>query len=768
MYNLLKDPVLRVDKTDGKRHLATLPEVYAALMADEVVAFPAVRAHHRHAWHAFLVQVGTMAVYEASLRQPPRRSGAWLHILRGLTPDYRGDEPWRLAVEDPTVPAFMQPPATDEGEQLDFRNDDIMSPEQLDLIITAKNHDDKEAISSSAQPDDWAITLVALQTMEGYRGMGNYGITRMKGGLTSRPAFSLAPCSPHPGSHVRRDIVALLEARPDLIEAYPMVDGGIRLMWTVPWGGRHDEELQLANLDPFYVEVCRRVRLRTTPSGQTIRAASAGSKGYRVAMEDRTGWTEAERRKKPEKRTGLTGDPWTPYKTGKDGGSLTVTEDGFTYRRVTYCLTEWEHPVLLRATQAELDDAAPMQLVARAMVRGQGTSGGYHERVIPLSPQVVPELASNVSAGGAMGEVARERVQLVAAVQGILNYAVRMYRAGGKPTRTRESSVERMRPWRTALDRKVDITFFNDVQEELDTEPSERLALRRQWLLGVVEDARQILRDTIDTLSCSSSRKLRSMEQATSFFEVTVRSDEKLVILRGSPHQSEAGEQNDRSDQPERTETHVTGEKVQSPTTNDNPAQERPRQPADAAVSIAGELAAERYPRGDLARLRRMDPDRPGPSAFWDLLAKRDMSVGRALESKWALIVHGIALMTPLNSEGQEFRTAHDGYVSLGEALYTGGNPSRPTAFYSESRLERLLRSEGPASRHHIARICRMMRSVGARFNWREMARYVLFEGYDEEAAAEARRRILREYHRAQWKAKRQSGDEQTQQEVQA
>ena len=36
---------------------ASLPEVYAALMADIVESFPAIRPHQRHAWHAFLVQL---------------------------------------------------------------------------------------------------------------------------------------------------------------------------------------------------------------------------------------------------------------------------------------------------------------------------------------------------------------------------------------------------------------------------------------------------------------------------------------------------------------------------------------------------------------------------------------------------------------------------------------------------------------------------------------------------------------------------------------
>lgn len=41
VINILTDPVIRTDKSSGLRVVASLPEVYAALMADEVDAFPA-------------------------------------------------------------------------------------------------------------------------------------------------------------------------------------------------------------------------------------------------------------------------------------------------------------------------------------------------------------------------------------------------------------------------------------------------------------------------------------------------------------------------------------------------------------------------------------------------------------------------------------------------------------------------------------------------------------------------------------------------------
>ena len=71
MLNILNEPVIRADASGDSRVEASLPEVYAMLMADEVDAFPALRPHQRHAWHAFLVQLGAMAIHRGGLAEPP-------------------------------------------------------------------------------------------------------------------------------------------------------------------------------------------------------------------------------------------------------------------------------------------------------------------------------------------------------------------------------------------------------------------------------------------------------------------------------------------------------------------------------------------------------------------------------------------------------------------------------------------------------------------------------------------------------------------------
>ena len=190
---------------------------------------------------------------------------------------------------------------------------------------------------------------------------------------------------------------------------------------------------------------------------------------------------------------------------------------------------------------------------------------------------------------------------------------------------------------------------------------------------------------------------------------------------------------------------------TQTVDTADLPAQERrPANWGDIAVTFARTLASPDFPRGDLAELRRMDPDTPDAAVVWRLLARYELLGNPQVENKWALILHGIALMTPTATGDETRRSAHDGAMPVGRAIFFGGDSQRSNAYYSESRLNRLLTARGPILRTLLARLFRMVAAAGQPFNWREMASFVLNEGYNEEAAEQTRRRIAREYYRAE------------------
>ena len=185
---------------------------------------------------------------------------------------------------------------------------------------------------------------------------------------------------------------------------------------------------------------------------------------------------------------------------------------------------------------------------------------------------------------------------------------------------------------------------------------------------------------------------------------------------------------------------------------HDPPAEQGEARSWDAiAVRFAGQIAQlAQYRRGDLAELRRMDPDAPDSAVFWRLLAKEGLLVhDLAVERKWALILHGIALMTPTNAGEGITRTAHDSQMPVGSALFLGGEVRRgDLAFYSETRLNRLLTAREEMLRTLLARMFRMLAAAGVCFNWREMARFIFNDG--EAATEEARRRIASAYYQAE------------------
>ena len=442
----------------------------------------------------------------------------WCSLIRGLTPAYPDDEPWQLAVDDITKPAFMQPPASSRKREKDYKTT-ARTPDQLDMLVTSKNHDLKAAVATRACADDWIFALITLQTMEGFGGVGNYGISRMNGGLGSRPAFTLSP-SERWGVHVRRDITALLDYRPTLLANFPMTENGVGLLWTTSWDGTAEESLPANRLDPLYIEVCRRIRLRNHADG-TLYGIRSTSKAARIEGKD---------------LKGRTGDAWVPVDRKRDGLPLTVAVGGFTYKRVTEYLTEWESPALLRPTQAERNSPEPMQLVARTIVRGRGKTEGYHECRIPLRPKTV-RLLGRAGAAQEWGEIARERVKQVDIVQRILSHAIQAFAARGDADQPSPKHRALAHLWLNKLDEIVDRTFFEDLQTEFEEDDGDaRHSIRNQWLLkdkrdGVVNHARRRLRDAEDTLPCPAMYRYRARVNAEVLFEARIRGDHGLPFL---------------------------------------------------------------------------------------------------------------------------------------------------------------------------------------------------------------------------------------------
>ena len=511
LNNILTDDIIRFGAVGGVK-LASLPETCAALMRDEVESFPALRPHQRHAWHAFVVQLGAMALHRAELVEPPTDAEKWREIIRGLTPGFPDDEPWRLVVDDITKPAFMQPPASSADRSADFKpKDDFHTPDSLDMLVTAKAHDLKPAVAADANYDDWLFALVTLQTMEGYMGRGNYGIARMNGGASSRPSFSITP-SQRIGAHARRDIEALLPRHDAIAEKFLMAYDGVGLLWTEAWDGTKREALNIDRLDPFFIEICRRVRLRVDDDGG-IYGSRANSSSERLNA---------------KQLNGLTGDPWTPIsRSGKTAKALTLSQSGFNYRRIAECMrsAEWTKPDLLKPTRAELRSGNDMFLVARGMTRGMGKTQGYHERIVHLRHATTARMMSR-DGESLLGDISKSRIDQIGKVQAALRHAISVYLAGGE----NKAGDPRARVWANRLDEAVSADFFDDLQDEFeaDTEDERDRIRDKVWGPKVYKTARDILSDAQAALPCKAIRRYRAQVASDSVFRRRMRGDNRI------------------------------------------------------------------------------------------------------------------------------------------------------------------------------------------------------------------------------------------------
>ena len=501
MYNLLTEPLIRYRQSDGTNCDASLADIYAALMADEVEAFPALRPHQRHAWHAFLVQLGAMALHRNGLDDPPPGAEEWERIIRALTPEWPDDEPWHLVVDDIAQPAFMQPPASSAERRGDFKNT-VSTPDGLDMLVTSKNHDLKSEVVEQASPDDWIFALITLQTTDGYGGRYNYGVSRMPSGYGNRPALSMTP-SIRPGAHFTHDLITVVKNRPSVLDEYPMTDSGIALLWIIHWDGGKPETKLLSDMDPYYIEICRRVRL-VGQSG-TVVAARANSDARRIVDVK-----------------GQTADPWAPAsnKTNPRGTPPAfLGPRRFNYERIVDGLfsADWKQPILLSPATTGRGSSGEMHLVARGMVRGEGGTEGFHERIIPFRHRTL-QIFGRPGGTKELEDISRERIERIEVAQRILRHAVSVFAAGGRTEGIADEHRTRANTWANKLTELLEDDFFEDLQDEANASDSTSEIVRSQWLQKLADGAEAILHEAMQSLPCSAINRVKAKALAANVF----------------------------------------------------------------------------------------------------------------------------------------------------------------------------------------------------------------------------------------------------------
>ena len=486
MYDLLTDPLIPIGAGDGSRtERVSLPGLYARLAGDTVDAFPGLGAHQAPAWYQFLGQLGALALRREGRETPPSDPDAWRAMLAELAPD-AADSAWSLVVEDPAKPALLQAPTC----RLDEFRPYAATPDALDLLVTAKNHDLKQSRAIGGSPHLWLYALVNLQTQQGYSGRGQPGVARMNGGFASRVLVDRRPSSRW-GPRVVRAIRMLLARREGVLESMDdqvyRARGGLALTWVRAWDT--DEMLSLSELDPYFIEVCRRVRLIE---------AGHGSLEARVRP-------AAKPRTAAKAFFGNVGDPWIPLDLRKDPPTaLTVGGGGFDYRlvqRILFRAGESRKPLALGALPGESGKNSQIHLAA--LVRGQGKTEGFHERVIPLPASVQLSVGADPDDDdeASMAKLSDEMVTLAGSTRKVLRQAITVYLQGPEHPNFKKTDAA---PVVRQFDRQTDNQFF----DFLFAAPAEDfVSARRKWQVVLRTTATRLAKDAWGRLSPPGARR---------------------------------------------------------------------------------------------------------------------------------------------------------------------------------------------------------------------------------------------------------------------
>jgi len=294
----------------------------------------------------------------------------------------------------------------------------------------------------------------------------------------------------------------LLAYRPDILAGgWGYRADGIVLIWMIPWD--LDSPLSLSQLDPFFIEIARAVRMTSTEN--SLRALGAGSAGVRIAAKD---------------LKGVLGDPWTPIvDDGKELKAWTVMSrfSPKDLRDLVFGDERLRIPFMQRPDPARASHSHTLKLSVLAP-GGMGKTNGYHETHIRIPGKAAGFLCKPGPERDRLASRSKESLTKAGEIQNrVLKTALySLLEAGPEKINFDKREVS---AW---VNRAIECyaeawarDFFPRLWESLDQDDE---TARQAWLEYLSDLAWTVLQDAIDRLPLRTGRGYRSRVRAEGTF----------------------------------------------------------------------------------------------------------------------------------------------------------------------------------------------------------------------------------------------------------
>ena len=362
------------------------------------------------------------------------------------------------------------------------------------------------------------------------------------------------------------------------------------------WSGRRAANSTSVPWTPWFIEVCRRVRL--VRSEQGLSAVRAVSKAARIDA---------------KVYRGHVGDPWAPVHIG-DRKSLTLAGGDFDYRRLADLLFGGEWKVPLLATLGASETAKGSVLVAEALSRGNSKTEGFKSRMVP-----VPDRAVRLFRSDAAGKLSKFQLDEIKAFDEALRNALALLAGRGDWDNVRKGQYASSRSARERFDRAADTLFFPYLWRRLVAENSSERRRSANYGTRVPTCPVGRCQRGVGSVHVQHSLRNHSASEGRS---------------AGSPGVPLAGMEAGLATS---TNREAGGHRCRTLKMWAGPRLPRPE-------------CCKGLNRGPLAELRRMDGG-TGAAGFWRLVAQHPETVGREQEP-WMAIIHIVAILTPKGGAG--------------------------------------------------------------------------------------------------------------------